>query len=360
LNGEAKIEWNRSPLKRGVRLLVSTMKLLLSFALLTAVVVMSNAQTARLVDSYDDKIPGGEKEQWHLEDFMKLLVAEPNTWAYIIAYCGRDDPPGKAQRYALRAKHYLVELRGVEPKRILTVDGGRRENFTVELWLVPNTAPPPVPKPTITVSDDAGDNLLYDSFGVGYENFGSGNEDDAAKLDGFALALRKEPKSWGCIVAYAMAGNDQMGMEWDAPGTGLKIARAHKRYLTSKQDISSAKVSVIDGGYGDRVVGLWIMRPNARFDKGPFLYPGRLRPNRNGTLTIGKPDAKGMCCKACARGQTNPYMVKYAHRHRVLITKRCNRTNRWTGARVVCSLGCVVGSTLPLLAAPGQLTLEPY
>jgi hypothetical protein len=312
------------------------MKLLLSIALLLGILVISNAQTTRLVDSYDDKIPGGEKEQWHLEDFMKLLVAEPNTKAYIIAYCGPDDPPGKAQRFALRAKHYLVEFRGVEPRRIVTLDGGRRDSFVVELWLVPNTAEPPVPKPTVTVPDDVGDNLLYDSFGVGYENFGSGNEDDAAKLDGFALALKKEPKSWGCIVAYAMAGNDQMGMEWDVPGTGLKIARAHKRYLVSKHLASSAKVSVIDGGYGDRVVELWIMRANARFDKGPFLYPDRLRPNRNGTLTIGKPDAKGMCCKACARGRTNRYMLKYAHRRRALTTKRRNRTNRWTRAAVAC------------------------
>src|ERR1700716_2159172 len=132
------------------------MKLLLSIALLFGILAISHAQTAaRLIDSYNDKIPGSEKEQWHLEDFVTLLAAQPNTNAYVIAYGGRDDHPGKAQRYALRAKHYMVELRGIEPQRIITLDGGRREEFIVELWLVPNTAQPPKPKPTITVPDDA-------------------------------------------------------------------------------------------------------------------------------------------------------------------------------------------------------------
>jgi len=93
------------------------MKLLLSaILLLTALTGFSAAQEStakpsRKIDSYNDKIPGSEAEQWHLEDFMKLLVADPGTKAYIIAYGGREDHPGKAQRYALRAKNYLIEVR---------------------------------------------------------------------------------------------------------------------------------------------------------------------------------------------------------------------------------------------------------
>ncbi|HEX3144384.1 MAG TPA: hypothetical protein VHQ64_10470 [Pyrinomonadaceae bacterium] len=302
------------------------MKLLLCFGLLFLVFGFLNAQTAaRLIDSYDDKIPSGEKEQWHLEDFLKVLAAEPNATAYIVAYGAREDPPGKARRFALRAKHYMVEMRGIEPSRIVTLDGGHREAFVVELWLVPKSARPPEPRPTVTPSDDLGDNLLYDNIEVGYENFGDANEDDAARLDGFALALKKEPKAWGCIVAYAMAGNDQMGITWDTPGTGLKLAREHRDYLIYKHHLRPAAVSAVDGGYADRVVELWIMRPNARFDKGPFLYPDRLRANRNGTLTIGKSDTKGICCKACARGQTHRHMLKYANRHRAHNERR-NRT----------------------------------
>jgi len=310
------------------------MKLLLAFTILVTAIVTSHAQAvARLVDSYNDKIHGSEAEQWRLEDFMKLLVAEPHSKAYIIAYAGREDHPGKSRRYALRAKNYLVESRGIAAERIVTIDGGRREEFVVELWLVPDTAEPPKTKATITVPDDLGDNLLYDDFDLGYDNFGSRTQDAVARLDGYATALKNERNAWGCIVAYAESGDDRMGMEWDPPGTALKIARAQKQYLVAKYHISKSRLSVVDGGYGGRVVELWIMRPNARFDNGPFLYSNRLRANRNGTLTISKPDPKGMCCKACARGpRTNRYMLKYAHRRRLLIMTRRNRTNRWTRA----------------------------
>ena len=309
------------------------MKLLLAFTAFITLLVPSHGQSAaRLVDSYNDKIHGSEAEQWHLEDFMKLLVAEPNSRAYIIAYAGREDHPGKSWRYARRAKNYLVEWRGIAADRIVAIDGGRREEFVVELWLVANTAQPPKPTATITVPDDRGDNLLYDDFDTGYDNFGNKTQDAASRLDGYAAALKNERNAWGCIVAYAEAGDDRTGMDWDLPGTALKIARAQKRYLVAKHHIVPSKLSVIDGGYGGRVVELWLMRPNARFDKGPFLYSTRLKANRNGTLTLGGSDTKGTCCKACARGRTNLYMLKQAHRRWAPTIIRRNRTNSWTGA----------------------------
>lgn len=312
------------------------MKLLLALAaLITLHVPLHGQSAARLVDSYNDKIHGSEAEQWHLEDFMKLLVAEPNSKAYIIAFAGQEDHPGKSKRYALRAKNYLVEWRGIDADRIVAIDGGRREEFGVELWLAPNTAQPPKPTPTITVPDDPDDNLLYDDFDTGYDNFGDKTQDATSRLDGYAAALNKDRNAWGCIVAYAEAGDDRMGMDWDPPGTALKIARAQKRYLVAKHHIAPSKLSVIDGGYGGRVVELWLMRPHARFDKGPFLYSTRLKANRNGTLTLGASDTKGMCCKACARGHTNPY-VKYEHRRRAPTTIRRNRTTRWTRAVEAC------------------------
>ena len=142
--------------------------LLLSFSLvlctLLPVVRGQEAESGspRKVDSYNDKIQSGEAEQWHLEDFRKVLEKEPSATAYIIAYGGREDNPGRARRYAVRAKNYLVFARGLDPARIVTIDGGLREDFTVELWLVPAGAHPPQPKATVTLKNDSGDNLLYD------------------------------------------------------------------------------------------------------------------------------------------------------------------------------------------------------
>lgn len=284
-----------------VRLLVSL--LVLFSGVEYAAFQQSSSTQARKVDSYNDQIPSGEAEQWRLEDFLRVLSAEPDSKAYIIAYGGREDPPGKPQRYAVRAKNYLVEYRGIRSERIVTVDGGRREEFIVELWLVPRNAKPPEPTPTITTADDLGDNVLYDNFGIGYDNFGEKSENDSARLDAFANALKKEPGSWGCIVAYAMAGDDHTGIDWDAPGTALRIARERRAYLVKKHQLPLSRVSIVDGGYAGRMVELWIMRPNARFDAGPFVYPNRLKANQNGTLTIGKANQNASCCKACARGR---------------------------------------------------------
>jgi hypothetical protein len=266
------------------------------------------------VDSYDDKIHSSEAEQWHLEDFREKLLKELNTKAYIIAYGGREDNPGKARRYALRAKNWLVEWRGIDAKRIVAIDGGRREKFIVELWLVPNDARPPEPTPTVNMQDDLGDNLLYDEFDVGYDNFGNRAEDAVARLEGFATALKKEPNSWGCIIAYAESGDDRVGMDWDSPGTALKLAKSQRNYLIKKSRVARSKLTAVDGGYSGRVVELWIMRPHARFDKGPFLYPSRLRANRSGVLTVNNSYTLNLCCKACIKGQKSPYILRNGKR----------------------------------------------
>lgn len=277
--------------------------------LLFSLLVTSHAQSRMpsKLDSYNDKIQSSEAEQWHLEEFREKLLKEPDTKAYIIAYGGREDNPGKARRYALRAKNWLVQWRGTDARRIVALDGGRREEFVVELWLVPSGARPPEPAPTLNVQDDSGDNILYDEFDVGYDNFGNRAEDAEVRLDGFAAALKKEPSSWGCIIAYANRGDDQVGMDWDSPGTGLKIAKSQRNYLIGNSRIAPSRLTAVDGGYSGRVVELWIMRPHARFDKGPFLYPGRLKAGRNGVLTVNNSYSLNLCCKACLRGRTDPY-----------------------------------------------------
>lgn len=281
---------------------------------------MSHAQDAqtqpRKLDTYDDKIGGSEAEQWRLEDFREVLLKEPNSQAYIIAYNGREDNPGKARRYALRAKNYLVTARGINPQRIIAVEGGRRKDFAVELWAVPKNSEPPVATPTVTEQSDLSDNLLYDSYGPGYDNFGK-YEGAEARLDGFALVLKKEPAAWGCVIAYAQNGDDRMGMEWDSPGTAQEMSEGVKNYLVNRHGVAPSRVTVVDGGYSEgRSVELWIMRAGARFDRGPFVYSHRLRAKRDGTLTVTNRDTLDMCCKACMRGGREVYIFKDEKRKR--------------------------------------------
>jgi hypothetical protein len=257
---------------------------------------------ARKVQTYNDRIGSSEAEQWHLEDFRELLSKEPNSQAFIIAYNGREDNPGKSRRYAVRAKNYLVNSRGIPPQRIFAIEGGRRDEFMVELWLAPKGSKAPEPAPTVTEQDDPGDNLLYDSYSPGYDNFGNYHEGMEGRLGGFAAMLKKEPAAWGCVIAYAQNGDDNIGIEWDSPRIARETSQGVKNYLVTKHGFRPSGISAVDGGYSEgRTVELWIMRPGARFDKGPFVYPYRLKAGRGATLTLDKRDWLNDCCKACSR-----------------------------------------------------------
>ena len=52
-----------------------------------------------------------------------------------------------------RAREYLVSQRGIDASRLVVVNGGFREEDSVELWMVPSGAKPPQATPTVKASD---------------------------------------------------------------------------------------------------------------------------------------------------------------------------------------------------------------
>lgn len=108
--------------------------------------VMKKAE-ARKLDEYGKLLLKDENER--LDKFTMELQMDPTAQAYIIAYGGRLSRAGAAQRVADKAKGYLVTRRGVDRARIVTIDGGYREQPAVELWLVPSRASLPRPTPTV-------------------------------------------------------------------------------------------------------------------------------------------------------------------------------------------------------------------
>jgi hypothetical protein len=228
-------------------------------------------QAARKVDEYGDLIQDDEGAR--LDAFESELRKEAGSRGYIIAYGGRDDPPGKARRYALRARVYLVEARGVVASRVESVDGGRRELLTVELWIAPAAAPAPAPTPTITGVNRPGDeSRKYDEYSYGYGESWNRYEDSSIRLDGFAAVLENEPGARGYIIGYAQNGDDRTGIECDPSGNAIRIARTEKQYLIEKAHIGRTRIAAVNGGYSPiRMVELWIIPPGAR--------PPRVRPN---------------------------------------------------------------------------------
>jgi len=92
-------------------------------------------------------------EKARLDNFANELQAQPGAQGYIIGYGGRRGRAGEAQTRADRAKDYLVSSRGIDAGRLVTVDGGYKEEAWTELWIVPAGATPPTASPTVDASE---------------------------------------------------------------------------------------------------------------------------------------------------------------------------------------------------------------
>lgn len=115
----------------------------------------------QIFDSFGDICCDEEKAR--LDNFAVNLQQQPDTTGYIIFYGGklhnypychsarrRLPRRGESRARAARMKPYLVDTRGLDASRVVVVDGGYRESWTAELWIVPRGANPPTPSPTIT------------------------------------------------------------------------------------------------------------------------------------------------------------------------------------------------------------------
>jgi hypothetical protein len=95
-----------------------------------------------------------EDDMSRLDYLDGVLRDAPDANAYIIVYGGqRGDRRGENQARIACIKNYMVERRGVSPQRIEVIDGGHREQATVELWLIPRGERGPEPKPTVKPKD---------------------------------------------------------------------------------------------------------------------------------------------------------------------------------------------------------------
>jgi len=88
-----------------------------------------------------------------LDNLGVELQNDPSTRAYIIAYSGRMSALGQVEKLMSRAREYLVSHRGIDASRLTVVNGGFREEDSVELWLVPSGAAAPQATPTVQMGD---------------------------------------------------------------------------------------------------------------------------------------------------------------------------------------------------------------
>ncbi|HBB88378.1 MAG TPA: hypothetical protein DC047_12260 [Blastocatellia bacterium] len=104
-----------------------------------------------------------DDEKARLDNFAIQLQNQPDAKGYIIFHGGRRDRypypnssrsrlprRGEAEARAARLKPYMINgWRGSDPGRIVVVNGGYRETWEAELWIVPSGVNPPAPTPTV-------------------------------------------------------------------------------------------------------------------------------------------------------------------------------------------------------------------
>jgi hypothetical protein len=98
---------------------------------------------SRRYDKYGDLAFADEKKR--LDHFAEQLKNEPSAQGYIMVYGKRGARTGEAEARATRAKDYLVTKGGIVAERLVTIEGGDHEKFSIELWITPQGGQPPTP-----------------------------------------------------------------------------------------------------------------------------------------------------------------------------------------------------------------------
>ena len=84
-------------------------------------------------------------EKARLDNFAVGLQNDPTATAYVVVYPSRRGRSGDVQKHTTRIVDYLVNSRGIDARRIVTLVGPMRDDLRVELWITPQGARPPTP-----------------------------------------------------------------------------------------------------------------------------------------------------------------------------------------------------------------------
>ena len=114
-------------------------------------IVFYHRQDAKVFDEFGNITC--EDEFARMDNFSARLENNSGTQGYMIVYGGRHGKRNEAKARAARMKFYLVRIRDQSAERIITLDGGYRDEQTTELWLLPLHEPAPIPTPTVKAKD---------------------------------------------------------------------------------------------------------------------------------------------------------------------------------------------------------------
>ena len=243
-------------------------------------VLGQDTRTPRKIDEYSKCQQSGPgcinmEDEWARLDYLAgQLRANPESTAYIIGYKAHLALPGSSLHHINYVRN-LVRSRVVDDSRVKVIDGGYRENLTIELWIAPDCSSVPIPGQTIAVkAQDTEASYKYFEFHPPLKREISDHpffEDELlyysspVLMDGFAAKLEKEPGMRGYIIAYD--GQN------DRAGTGFKFAETYRAYIYESATIGnplnvvtsvpSRVVSLNGGKRKERTIELWLAPSDA-------------------------------------------------------------------------------------------------
>jgi hypothetical protein len=94
-----------------------------------------------------------ESAMARLDDFALEMRNNPQTIGVLIVYGAQRSRRGEARAWRDCLKNYLVSRRGIESNRIAMINGGYREDLTVELWETGDRKHIPNPQPQVKPKD---------------------------------------------------------------------------------------------------------------------------------------------------------------------------------------------------------------
>ncbi|GEM_PF-5690961 len=98
-----------------------------------------------------------EPDALGLKSFLDYLFVELQNSSkkngYIIVYAGKQSTIPETKRLIAKLKSYLINTRGLSAEKIDVIFGGRRNNPSLDIWIVSEDKEPPKPTPTVLPKD---------------------------------------------------------------------------------------------------------------------------------------------------------------------------------------------------------------
>jgi hypothetical protein len=104
--------------------------------------------TTTLVDQFGVK--NSEERSMRFDNFFQQISRRSGSVGYIVLYCGKMCQYGEIEAH-MRGIEIKISLRQFERSNLVIVNGGFREKFDTELWLVENGSSPPEIRPTVNI-----------------------------------------------------------------------------------------------------------------------------------------------------------------------------------------------------------------